>query len=125
VIKNLLYVIGIFVAVAWYWDSKYALLSGQNPAGARGKWTTGLLPFLLLVFVSRRFYCSLREGGVVAPYKIIFGIIYGSLALCFIPAAFNPSAFHRTGALECLLLCGIVATILLALAYRAQHRSHF
>ena len=123
-IKNVLYVIGIFLAVAWYWNSKYALLSSPNPV-ARGKWTTGLLPFLLLVFVSRRFYRSLRERGVVAPYKIIFGSIYGSLALCFIPAAFNPSVSHRAGALECLLLCGSVATILLALAYRAQHRSHF
>jgi hypothetical protein len=122
--KSLPYVIAVFVLLAWLSHSQYASLSGRNPVPrALGFNLIAIgLPILLLVFNSRWLYRSLREQEITAPYKSTFGSISGSLALCLIPDLFDPSASHRRGAGMCIVLFGIIATILLVLAYKDQRR---
>ena len=119
--KSLLYTSLVFIGVAWLWHAK-AESFWPNAAEALGYNTVTLgLPILLLVFAAKRLYRSLRGQQVNAPYKITFGTITGSYALQFIPDMLNPSAPHRSGAAMCFPLFGVIATILLLLAYRNRH----
>ncbi len=121
--KSLLYVVAVLVLVVWLWHAEYHSFSGPNPAEALGfnLFSVGL-PLLLLVSFSRRLHRSLSEREAAAPYKITFAVLAGSLALAFVPDVFNLAASHRLGAGLGLVVFGMAATILLVLAYKAQHR---
>jgi hypothetical protein len=121
VVKNVQHGLGIFLCFVWYWDTQRGTLGLPNLADViEFKLVSGLLPLLLLFFISRSLYRSLRDRGVAAPYKVTFAVIFGSLVSCFIPFLFSSPVTHLLVAAKYAPFAVVVA-ILLALAHRISY----
>jgi hypothetical protein len=120
--KNLLYLFGILIAVAWLWNNKIEAFS-PNLAEAIGfnLFSVGL-PLLLLWYVAREMYRRLKEQGSAAPYKLIFGSISCICALLSMLDAFNSHNTPRIGAVLCLIFYGTVSAVLFGRAHVEQRR---
>jgi hypothetical protein len=116
-------VLVLFIAVVWFWFSKFYRLSGSNPGEAFGRDLVSVgLPGLVFWFAVRGLYRQLKKQGAIAPYKLTFGSICGSCALIAIFDLFSPSDPHKVGAVFVFVVFGIIASILFGLSYRQERR---